>query len=168
MLSSLLPALPEGGFVRGQPLVFDRFTRELVGVRFESWWRTARWLRPNLRAVQAKLEQTLPGRSVDILEWDRAEQRFLVLTRGPVDPGTFYIFDAAKPRLVEFVRRAPAEETDRLGQAAVLSFNDKAGRSLGALLTLPGEARPKPVALVVLTPSEPWGRVRTDWYSMIC
>ncbi len=151
-----------GGFVRGQPLVFDRFTRELAGVRFESWWRTARWLRPNLQAVQAKLEQTLPGRSVDILEWDRAEQRFLVLTRGPVDPGTFYIFDAAKPRLAEFVRRAPAEETDRPGQAAVLSFNDKGGRSLGALLTLPGEARPKPVALVVLAPSEPWGRVRTD------
>lgn len=150
-----------GGFVAGKPLVFDRFSRALVGVRFEGWWRTARWLRPNLQAVQTKLEQTLPGRSVDLLEWDQAEQRFLVLTRGPVDPGTYNVFDAPKARLAEFVRRVPGGDTKTDGQAAVLSFKDPAGRDLGALLHLPGASHPKPTALVILCPTEPWFRART-------
>jgi pimeloyl-ACP methyl ester carboxylesterase len=150
-----------GGFVGGKPLVFDRFTRALAGVRFEGWWRTARWLRPNLQAVQTKLEQTMPGRSIDLLEWDQAEQRFLVLTRGPVDPGTYYIFDAAKARLAEFVRRVPGGDAKNDGQAAVLSFKDRSGLELGALLHLPGANYPKPTALVVLCPTEPWFRART-------
>lgn len=151
-----------GRFIIGQPLVFDRYTRALVGIRFETWWRTARWLRPSLQAVQTKLEQTLPGRSIDLLEWDQAEQRFLVLTRGPVDPGTYYVFDAAKAKLAEFVRRVPISDPKEASQAAVFNFKDTAGREMGALLQLPGASRPKPTALVVLCPREPWSRARSD------
>ena len=152
-----------GGFVVGQPLVFDRYSRSLIGIRFETWWRTARWLKPNLQAVQTKLEQTLPGRSVDLLEWDQSEQRYLVLTRGPVDAGTYYVFDASKAKLAEFVRRIPEADAKTASHAAVFNFKDPAGHDLGALLHFPGAEHHQPTGLAVVFPSEPWSRVRTDY-----
>jgi len=103
-------------------LVFDRYSRSLIGIRFETWWRTARWLKPNLQAVQSKLERTFAGRSVDVLEWDQFEQRYLVLTRGLFSAGTYYVFDAPKAKLTELVRRVPEADAKSAGQAAVFNF----------------------------------------------
>jgi dipeptidyl aminopeptidase/acylaminoacyl peptidase len=73
------------------------------------------------------------------------------------------VYDAAKPRLAEFARRSSVTDEKNAAQSAVISFPDPAGRTIGALLTVPGPSRPSPAGLVVLCASDPWQRVHTDY-----
>lgn len=74
-------------------IVTDRFTHELAGVRYEAATRTAAWLKPELQGAQDWLAANRPGRSAEILEWDRDLNRLLVLEQGPADAGAFHVLD---------------------------------------------------------------------------
>jgi dipeptidyl aminopeptidase/acylaminoacyl peptidase len=144
------------GFPSPNPLVFDRYTRELVGVRYQSVVRTAAWLRRDLQDTQASLEKTFPGRSVDILEWDRDATRYLALVRGPTEPGCFYVFDRAARKAMEFARRSdlPAESEPLF--ARYFSLDNPAGGKLTGFVVIPNAVRQKPIPLVIVCANEPW------------
>lgn len=154
---------PGAGFPDPHTLVFDRFTHQLTGVRFQAHHRTAAWFRPGWQAVQAELEASLPGRSVELLEWDEAGRRFLVATEGPADPGAFYVFDRDTKQLREFVRRAPWVETNHAHTTIPFGFGLADGARLTGFITVPAQPRMKPVPLLVLCPDEPWARVTPDF-----
>ncbi|HEY0946555.1 MAG TPA: prolyl oligopeptidase family serine peptidase [Opitutaceae bacterium] len=151
------------GFAAGSPLVFDRFTRQLAGVRLDRWLRSARWLRPEWQAVQQAVETALPGHSVDLLEWDQSGTRFLILASGAGDPGAFHVFDRSTGRLSEFVRRAPWLGEREVHRTLVMSFNTPDGRPLSGVLTLPRQPRMNPLPLIVVPENESWKRVRASY-----
>jgi dipeptidyl aminopeptidase/acylaminoacyl peptidase len=148
------PALD--GFAAPNPLVFDRYTRELVGIRYQSIVRSAVWLRTDLQEVQASMEKEFPGRSVDILEWNQAASRFLALVRGPTEPGSFYIVDRGTNKALEFVRRSdlPPESEPRFTR--YFTVDNPAGGKLTGFVVIPNAVRQKPIPLVVICADEPW------------
>lgn len=156
------------GFAVASPLVFDRYSRMLMGIRIPTAVPTVKWLRPEWQAVQTSLEAALPGRTVELLEWSESATRFLVRASSPSDPGAFYVFDAPtkaspKPRLAEFVQSAPWIDRASAGKTVSIRFNDALGRPLNAVLTLPGNDRAMAVGLVVLFGREPWTRVSSEF-----
>ena len=160
----LVDAAPNG-FPSPSPLVFDRYTRELVGVRYQSSIRTAVWLRPDLQEAQTMLESTFPGRSVDITGWDEVGNRFLAIVRGPTDPGGFYIVDRAARKAYEFVRRAAAADSSERPITRYVSLDNPAGGTLTGVVAIPRAVRQKPIPIVVLCADEPWLRTPTEFDS---
>ncbi len=144
-------------------LVFDPHTQELAGIRYDAAMRTATWLRPEWREVQGTLEQLLPGRAVDIVDWDQAGRRFVVATQGPADAGGFYVFDREKSRLSEFARRAPWLDAAHTFATLPFGFVRADGLRITGLVTVPAQPRIKPIPVVVVCPDSPWQRVRSDF-----
>lgn len=144
-------------------LVFDRFERKLVGLRYEGATRTAQWFLPELTDVQSTIEKVYPGRSAEVLEWDSAKRRFLVRVRGPVDSGAFFIFDSATKRLQEFVARSAVLNREVTHNTSSFAFDTPSGRRISGTVTFPQAARSLPVPTVVLCPPMPWERLHADF-----
>jgi hypothetical protein len=158
----LIPRPPDA-FVPAGTLVFDRHSRALVGVRLADLRRTTRWLEPALQAAQTRLEQALPGRNVDILEWDRDRRRLLVFSNGSADPGRFHVFDTESARLSEFAQRAPWLDAGPALRQFRFEVAGPGGHDLAAQLTLPQSPRIMPAPIVVVCPANPWDRLPTDF-----
>lgn len=154
---------PVLGFVEPSPLVIDRFTHQLVGVRYDARRRTAAWLRPELGEVQKFLEKNFENQAVELLEWSADGKRFLVLARGPADPGSYYIFDRENGKLQLFAQRAPWLDANRLHQTFDFAFKGPEGITVSGDITMPREVRIKPVPMIVICPPEPWMRSRSEY-----
>lgn len=151
------------GYARPGALVYDRYDRHMIGVRYAEAMETTRWLRPDWQALQTFLENTLPGRSVKIMEWDKSAQRFLISARGVSDPGRFLIFDAQKKTLTDFAQRAPWLAENTLSRTYPFAFESTPGVRISGIVTVPTWVRTQPVPLVVMCPDDPWQRVTSDY-----
>jgi dipeptidyl aminopeptidase/acylaminoacyl peptidase len=160
----LVSAAPDG-FLTANPLVFDRYTRQLIGLRFTSANRTAIWLKPECQEVQTTLETSFPGRSVDILEWDQTGARFLALIQSPTDSGSYCVFDRTTKKLFEFVRRAPWMTTANTPLVMNFNFPNPQGGKLSGMIAIPRAVRQKPIPIVVMCADEPWMRSTTDFHN---
>jgi dienelactone hydrolase len=158
---------PNAGFPDLDILVFDRFTHQLAGVRYDGAFRTTAWLRPEWHGLQGQLEKMFPGRSVEISEWDEAGRRFLFRTEGPADAGAYYLFDREQAKVMEFVRRAPWIDTNQTFVTLPFAFARPDGTRLSGLVTVPQQPRLKPIPMVVLCPDVPWQRVNPDFQTEV-
>ncbi len=153
---------PVDAFLPPGTLVFDRYTRALKGVRLLDRQRSTLWLDPLLKAVQAALEKGLPGRNIEILEWDQAGQKLLVFANSVASAGRFYLFDRATGKLAEFGQCAPW--LNELATNRVVTFTVEAnGHDIDCQLTLPQDPRVMPAPFVVICPPEPWERLSPDF-----
>ena len=145
------------------PLVFDRHTRDLAGVRYQGAARSAVWLREELRSAQASLEKTFPGRSVDLLEWDASINRILALVRGPTEPGSFYVLDRSSHQALFAARRSdlPSESEPRFSR--YFTFENPEGTELTGLVVIPNAVRHKPIPTVVICPEDPWEQTPAEF-----
>lgn len=144
-------------------LIFDRYSRQFLGIRYNELHRTAVWLRPAWQQLQDTLEQTFAGASVDILDWDESRERFLVRVQGTVDAGGFYIFNAPTAEVTEFARTAP--QLDELSDAWTAEFVFEApdGRPTRGRLTVPTRPITTPVPMIILCPDNFWNRLPVDF-----
>ncbi|WP_221028728.1 alpha/beta hydrolase family protein [Actomonas aquatica] len=153
---------PLDAFLPPGTLVFDRYTRALKGVRISDQRRSTLWLDPILQASQSALERVLPGRNVEIVEWDQAGRTLLVFANSVAGPGRFYLFDRTSGKLSEFAQRAPW--LNSLASNRVIAFTVTAdGHDIECQLTLPQDPRVMPAPLIVVCPSQPWERVQPDF-----
>lgn len=154
---------PDGAFVSQGTLVYDRYTRKLVGLRVRDTFRTGLWLIPQLQAIQDALVKSLPGRNIDVLEWDASGRRFLAAVSGPSDAGGFVVFDTTTMKAMQFARRAPWLDTRVSNQTASVTLGGKTSPALVCQLTLSRQAKVKPMPLIVVCPSAPWERIPTEF-----
>ena len=140
------------------PLVFDPARRTLVGARYVGAERATAWFDPELAAVQQTLKSALPGRTAEILEWNDARDRFLVLATGHTEPGAYYLFEPATRQLSEIMARAPWLPDSARNQGVSFGFRTAAGVDLTGYLTLPKNPRLKRAPLVALCHDGPWSR----------
>jgi pimeloyl-ACP methyl ester carboxylesterase len=158
-----LVAFPAAGFPDASALVFDRYDHRLAGLRYEQTTRSAAWIRPDLREIQASLEKQFPGRTIEVLDWDADHRRYIVTLSGPADAGAFYLFDREQNRLHEFARRAPWLDAEHAFATLPFSYPAAGESRVVGLITVPRQARLDPVPLVIVCPDEPWTRVTSDF-----
>ena len=158
---------PTGAFASGGTLVFDRHTRALRGVRFGDRPRTTRWLDPVLQAAQAQLEQALPQRNVELIDWDRDQRRVLAFVSGPTEPGRFLLFDRSTRQVAEFASRAPWLADGPPTRLLAFTVTGPDGTDLACQITLPVQPRVKPTPIVVVCPTSPWERLSPEFQAEV-
>lgn len=141
---------------RETPLVFDRASGDLVGVRIDAAGRQDRWLDEALADVQTELGQWFPERHVRIVDWDDARARFALRVTGGADAGRYFVYLRDERRCVEFLRRDPRTAPEQRHQQERFTYTDRQGRARPARLTLPRVPVVDPPPIVVLLPDAPW------------
>lgn len=131
------------------PLVFDRKSKLLAGVRRSGPTPATRWLDGDLGAVEAALGEKFPGRNVELLDWDEAHDRFVVLVSQPGDPGRYFVFRRPENRCDEYFRRTRALAPEALHHVETFSFTTPAGARIGGTITAPRNPPVAKPALVV-------------------
>ena len=142
------------------PLVFDRASGELLGLRGRS--RGERWLHPVFLAVQAELDRWFPGREVRLLDADDRHERFAVHVFSVKDPGRYFVYHRSTRRCVEYLRRIPGLPLDRLHSVETFEFT-QAGLTLRGRLTLPRQPLVQPAPVVCLLQDDLWLPSRTEF-----
>jgi dienelactone hydrolase len=149
-----------GDALAGGGLVFDR-QRHLMGVRLPGPRLSTRWIDGALGGIQRTLDGKFTGRGVEILDWDDAHHRVLILVSSLADPGRYFVYDdGPQERLTEWVRRAPGLPPDALNVTTPFAFDTPAGVHVTGLLTVPHVARTNPPPLVLFCRDLPGRRER--------
>jgi pimeloyl-ACP methyl ester carboxylesterase len=138
------------------PLVFDRATGGLVGLRIDDPQHGDRWVDPTLSAVQTAMESLFPERRVRLIDWDDARERVLALVDSASDPGRYFVYRRTTGRCVEYLRRAPWLTAERRHPVTVFTFSTQDGRYVQGRLTLPLAPVVSPAPMMCLFTDGPW------------
>jgi dipeptidyl aminopeptidase/acylaminoacyl peptidase len=139
-------------------LIFDGWTKKLVGLRSVDVERATLWFEKDFNLIQRSVEKAVPGRTVELVEWDEHRQRFLVRTSGPMQPDAYGIFYRDARRLDQVLRVAPWLDASALHPTVGISFTGADGRRVTGYLTLPRRPLLKRSPLVALLHDGPWSR----------
>ncbi len=155
------PVLEEPRYdLREATLLFSRLTRELIGARYQSQRSQVRWFSEKFAGIQAAVDAALPHEEDHlIVDWDEAENCFLVRSAGVRQPGVFHVYDARERTLKRIGETMPALNGKPLARVTAIAFTARDGLPLEGYVTLPaGVSKRNPVPLIVLPHGGPAAR----------
>ncbi len=116
------------------------------------------WLDPKLKEMQAALDKSVPGKTVNIVSYDQAQENFIVRIGSPRDPGRYYLFSTADGTL-HFYARVHEEMKDHvLASMTPVKYKARDGLEIPGYLTLPVGRGDKNLPLIVLPHGGPAAR----------
>ena len=121
------------------------------------------WLDPEMRAIQARLDKTLPSAVNRIVSRDAADNRMIVWSAGASDPGTYYLYDRGKREMSELSRPYAALENRTLSTVEPLRYQARDGLSIPAYLTKPSGRGDKGLPLIVMPHGGPFARDKWEY-----
>lgn len=150
-------------------LILDRNRRQLAGVRFDGLQRTTQWVDRELDFLQREFDQKLPGKNVEIVDWDEARRRFVLFISNQSDPGGWFVYNRKEGKLTEIARRAPWITPENVNSSGPFAFVTPAGVHLTGYLTLPRTRRIERAPLIVFCPdgTTPWTRQRPGFHGEV-
>ncbi len=138
---------------------------KLVGIRYVVDAEVTKWLDPGMAAMQAKLDDLLPStiNTVSVPEHGAIE-RAIVFAYSDRDPGSYYLYDVPKGKLVRLGARHPEVDPERMSPLEPTHYAARDGLQIPAWLTVPRDAQRKNLPMVVLVHGGPWARGQSyEW-----
>ncbi|MEV1023215.1 S9 family peptidase [Streptomyces sp. NPDC050264] len=148
--STVFPTLPS-------PLVLDRRTGDLIGVRHLGERQVIHPLTPHFADVLENLTKLSDG-DLSHLSSDHSGQRWVVSFTHDRDPGVTYFYDHATARSRLLFRPYPDRDPDTLAPMTPVTVPARDGLRLPAYLTLPLGTEPAGLPLILLVHGGPWHR----------
>ncbi|AQA10576.1 S9 family peptidase [Streptomyces malaysiensis] len=148
--STVFPTLPS-------PLIRDRSTGELIGVRYLGERQVIHPLDPHFAAVLENLEKLSDG-DLSAISSDASGQRWVVAFTHDRDPGVTYYYDHSTGESRPLFRPMPSLEPETLAPMTPVTITARDGLALPSYLTLPVGAEPAGLPLVLLVHGGPWSR----------
>jgi len=148
--SAIFPGLPS-------PLIRDRRTGELLGVRYLGERQEIRALDPGFAAVLTNLRELSDG-DVGALSSDVDGRRWVVGFTHDRDPGATYLYDHATGESRLLFRPYPWLDPAALAPMTPVTVPARDGLRLPAYLTLPAGREPSGLPLVLVVHGGPWSR----------
>ncbi|MFJ6852150.1 alpha/beta fold hydrolase [Streptomyces sp. NPDC091271] len=148
--TSVFPTLPS-------PLILDRHTGELLGVRYLGERQVIHALDAQFAAVLKKLEQLSEG-DLSAVSSDRSGRRWVVSFTHDRDPGVTYLYDHSTGESRLLFRPYPHLGPGVLAPMTPVTITSRDGLALPSYLTLPVGAEPVGLPMVLLVHGGPWHR----------
>lgn len=139
------------------PLIQDRRTGELLGVRYLGERQVIRPIDPDFADVLANLEKLSDG-DLGRLSSDEGGRRWVVGFNHDRDPGATYLYDHATGESRLLFRPLPHMDPDRLAPMRPVTITARDGLALPSYLTLPLGVEPAGLPLVLSVHGGPWYR----------
>lgn len=138
------------------PLIFDRRSGQLVGIRPPLEFARTRWIDPRLTLVDAEIARAFPDRDRQIIDWDDARSRFLVHLSSASDPGRYFVFEKLTGNWTEFMQTSPQPARDQRHQTERFTLRTPSGLPITGQIAVPKQPLIDPPSLVVYFPDALW------------
>ncbi|GAA4814001.1 S9 family peptidase [Streptomyces ziwulingensis] len=148
--SSVFPTLPS-------PLILDRHTGELLGVRYLGERQVIHALDPHFAEVLEHLEKLSEG-DLSAVSCDESGQRWVVSFTHDRDPGVTHLYDHSTGESRLLFRAYPHLDPAALAPRTPVTITSRDGLALPSYLTLPLGVEPAGLPLVLLVHGGPWHR----------
>lgn len=139
------------------PLIQDRRTGALLGVRYYGERQVIRALDPRFGDILTNL-QTLSDGDIGNLSSDDAGVRWVVGFNHDRDPGATYLYDHSTGESRLLYRPLPHLDPEQLAPMRPVTITSRDGLALQSYLTLPVGVEPKGLPLVLVVHGGPWYR----------
>ena len=145
----------------GTALIGDHHAHRLLGVHYEADAPGTAWLDPAMKALQAKVDERLPGlvNRIDIATCGCA-QRVLVTSTSDHQPPVYLLYDRADGTLQRVGAQRPGIDPRLMARTDFERIKARDGHDLPVYVTRPQGKGPWPA--VVLVHGGPWVR-GADW-----
>ncbi|MFZ9681617.1 MAG: alpha/beta hydrolase family protein [Cephaloticoccus sp.] len=131
-------------------LIYTPKEERLLGVRYNVDVPKTVWIDPELAAVQAALDQTLPGKVNSVVSFSDDLQRLILLSWSASDPGTYYLFDRQKVSLEKLFQRRPWVNPEESADMKRFKFKNRSGMEITGYATLPRDRKPTKLPMLVI------------------
>lgn len=150
---------PRAGVYAGmpEPLILDRGTGELLGVRYLGERQVIQALDPTFADVLAHLEKVSDG-DVNAISSDITGQRWVVSYTHDREPGLTYFYDHAAGMSRLLYGSHPHLDPADMAPMTPVTIRSRDGLDLHSYLTLPLGVEPNDLPLVLLVHGGPWAR----------
>lgn len=138
-------------------VVFDA-DRQPIGIQYYSSGEVkSEYFDQPSQQLNMQLAKAFPGKSISVIDRDRAGTFVLLYIDSSNSPGSVYLFDTAKKTVEEISREAPWLNDYKFGSSQVIKINTKDGLKLEAYLTMPQYKQSTNFPLVVMPHGGPIG-----------
>ncbi|HUR59700.1 MAG TPA: prolyl oligopeptidase family serine peptidase [Opitutaceae bacterium] len=157
------PALfvPPAGEIENIIVSHDR--SRLLGVSYQTERLQFHWFDPARAALQAKMENTFRGTTVQLTSTSVDEQVAMIHVSHDREPGTYFVLDQKEGSLVQFKRTRDLDPA-RLSPRRPVVYKARDGLELQGYLTIPAGSEGKRVPLVMHPHGGPFGVRDTGGY----
>lgn len=145
--------------------IISRESGNLLGMDLLVDGRVQAWMTPTMQAIQAKVDQKIPGR-INLLSCAPCEKPKSVLIYSYSDrhPGTYYLFQPQDERWLQLGARFPDLDDTSMGQKKLYRIKARDSADLPVWITLPAKPAAEPAPAVVLVHGGPWLRgTELEW-----
>lgn len=155
--------LPDIAIRRG---FYDKRTHRLLGYEVEGDTPTYTFLDPAHQRNANALLRAFPGRSVHIVDWTDAFDKWIVMVEGPGEPQGWYLVDLKAHRADPLGGAYPMAAT-QVGPMKMISYKASDGTAIAAVLTLPPGREARNLPVVILPHGGPMARDYPgfDWWA---
>jgi dipeptidyl aminopeptidase/acylaminoacyl peptidase len=143
-------------------LVWDEAKQKIVGVAINAERPRFHWLDPEIAALHARIDASLPGTTNRLLHATPDGSRRLIRASGDRDPGVYYLFDSATKKIEELAVIKPGIDPDQMAPMKPVSFRARDGLTIHSYLTLPVGREARKLPLVIHPHGGPFG-IRDSW-----
>lgn len=136
----------------------DPYTRALIGFVYATEEQHVVWIDPELKALQASLDEAFAGQMVVLASWSRDRRRFIVYAEGDANPGAYFFFDRDTGRAEQVGELYPDVPPDMIGEVRAITYAARDGLEIPAYLTLPPGKPARDLPLVAMPHGGPEAR----------
>lgn len=140
-------------------LVYDEFTKELMGVRVNEQKLRTYWFSPDHRAIQSSVDNQLKGR-VNLVSMPRGQRPGLVTSYSDVQPAEWYLLHANPLRLEPLIKSRPWIQENDLQPLEPFNYETRDGLMISGYFIRPSKKAEGAKPAVIHIHGGPW--VRAD------
>jgi dipeptidyl aminopeptidase/acylaminoacyl peptidase len=139
-------------------VVYSRLRRRLTGAMYEAERLEYGFLDPTRAALQALVDERLPGRENTLVSHSRDERRYVVHSGSDRTLGAYWLLDAEERRLDPICELSPWLPEERMAPMEPVRLTSRDGLPLRGYLTLPPDRPRRDLPLVLNPHGGPWAR----------
>lgn len=145
-----------------EAISLSRKRKVLLEVRYTSWKNERVIFDDDQRRLYAKVSAQLPaGCEISFIDYDDNEENYIVGMYSDVHSGTYYHYNTLTDSLTLLAQVRPELNPDDLAPMKPVSYTSRDGLTIHGYLTLPKNAAPANLPVIVFPHGGPW--VRDDW-----
>lgn len=140
---------------------YSRQKGKMSYVVYETWKKEKYYLDDDAKTFYQKLDQLLPNTESRIINRDKNENVFIIRTFTDRNPGSYYLYNAAKESLKKLSDINSEIKAEQMCEMKPISFISRDGLKINGYLTLPLNAGDKNLPIVVVPHNGPG--LRNSW-----
>ncbi len=137
---------------------YSRTKKKMIFVTCEGARKEKFYLDDSIRVLYSKIDQLLPKSEWRITDKDKADSVFIIRTFTDKNPGSYYLYMVAENKLKKLADINASIDEAKMSEMKPISYTSTDGLQINGYLTLPRNAHPVNLPLVVLPHNGPGGR----------